>query len=276
MRAALVQMPVADDKLANLGKAVDYIEKAAQAGADLIVLPEMFCCPYQTASFPIYAEREGGEHWAMMAQAAQDNGIYLVAGSMPEVDAAGRVYNTSYAFDRSGRPIGKHRKMHLFDINVPGGQVFHESDTLHAGDQVTVLDTEFGKIGLMICYDIRFPELSRLMVDQGARIIVVPAAFNMTTGPAHWELLFRCRALDNQVFTLGAAPARQTSARYISYGNSIAVSPWGEVLARLDDQAGLLLTDLDLGQVDQIRQQLPLLAQRRHDLYSVRQLIVKY
>ena len=129
---------------------------------------------------------------------------------------------------RNGHQIGKHRKMHLFDIDVKGGQYFKESDTLTPGDQVTVFDTEFGKMGLCICYDFRFPELARLMVDEGAQVIIVPAAFNMTTGPLHWELMFRQRAVDNQVYTIGAAPARDLNAGYHSWGHSIAVSPWGE------------------------------------------------
>ena len=269
MKVSVVQMPVSSDKLANIRLASAYIQDAASSGADLVVLPEMFCCPYQTASFPVYAEKEGGEHWSLMASSARDNHVYLVAGSMPELDAAGHVFNTAYVFDRQGVQISKHRKMHLFDIDITGGQRFKESETLTPGNQVTVFDTEFGKIGLMICYDVRFPELSRLVVDQGAKIIIVPAAFNMTTGPAHWEILFRTRALDNQVFLVGAAPARQTDASYISYGNSIIVSPWGDVMARLDEKEGMVNAELDLEKVDKVRRELPLLAHRRLDIYSL-------
>ena len=154
----------------------------------------MFNCPYQTDLFPAYAEPEGGTCWQALSQMAKDEQIYLAAGSIPEADEKGKVYNTAYVFDREGRQIAKHRKMHLFDINVTGGQYFKESDTLTAGDQVTVFDTEFGKIGLCICFDIRFPELSRLMAQEGARIILIPGAFNMTTGPAHWELSFRAES----------------------------------------------------------------------------------
>ena len=124
-------------------------------------------------------------------------------------------------------------------------------------------------MGLCICYDFRFPELSRLMVDRGAQVILVPAAFNMTTGPAHWEILFRTRALDNQVFTLGAAPSRDPSSGYTSYGNSIAVSPWGDVMDRLEEQEGMLLCTLDLDRVAQVRRELPLLAHRRKDVYTL-------
>lgn len=269
MKVSVVQMPVSSDKLANIRLASTYIQDAARAGADLVVLPEMFCCPYQTANFPVYAEKEGGEHWSLMAGAARENKVYLVAGSMPELDEAGRVFNTAYVFDRQGVQIGKHRKMHLFDIDITGGQKFKESETLSPGSQVTVFDTEFCRIGLMICYDVRFPELSRLVVDRGAKIIIVPAAFNMTTGPAHWEILFRTRALDNQVFMVGAAPARQTDASYVSYGNSIIVSPWGDVMMRLDENEGMASAELDLEKVEKVRRELPLLAHRRLDIYSL-------
>ena len=187
---------------------------------------------------------------------------------MPELDED-RVYNTSYAFDRAGKEIAKHRKMHLFDIEVEGGQQFKESDVLSAGAGVTVFDTEFCKMGLMICYDIRFPELSRLMALMGAEVVVVPAAFNMTTGPAHWEISFRMRALDNQVYMIGAAPARDYEASYHAYGNSIVTAPWGDVVCRMDEKEGMLLQEIDLEQVNKVRRELPLLKHRRSDVYEL-------
>ena len=138
-------------------------------------------------------------------------GIWLVGGSLPELEGD-RVYNTSYVFDPEGRQVAKHRKMHLFDIDVAGGQSFRESATLSPGEQVTVFDTPWGRMGLCICFDLRFEELCRLMVLEGARVLLAPAAFNMTTGPAHWELLLRQRAVDNQCFPW-ARPRRGTSGR---------------------------------------------------------------
>ena len=167
--------------------------------------------------------------------------------------------------------MARHRKMHLFDIDVKGGQSFKESDTFTAGDEVTVFDTPWGKIGLCICFDFRFPELSRLMVLKGAQVLVVPAAFNMTTGPAHWELLFRQRAVDGQCYTVGVAPARDEKGCYVSYGNSIVVSPWGEVLWRAGAEETFQVVELDMEQVQQVRQQLPLLSARREDVYEVRE-----
>jgi predicted amidohydrolase len=267
-RVAAVQMNVNEDKMKNIANASTFIKKAAEQKADIVVLPEMFNCPYKTSNFPIYAEKEGGECYRLLSDLAAECGIYLVAGTMPERDNEGRVYNTSYAFDRKGQKIGKHRKMHLFDIAVEGGQCFKESETLTAGNEVTVFKTEFGKIGLAVCYDFRFPELSRLMVDEGAKAIIVPAAFNMTTGPAHWEVMFRSRAIDNQVYAIGTAPAREVNSCYTSYGNSIIVSPWGEVIARLDEKEGLLIETLDLDYVEKVRRELPLLAHRRKDIYK--------
>ena len=272
VKIALIQMKVVEDKQANLQAALQAIAGCARQGAQIVSLPEMFCCPYQTRNFPIYAEKQGGPVWSGLAAAARDNQVYLVGGSMPEMDEAGRVYNACFIFDPQGRQIGRHRKMHMFDIDVPGGQKFKESDTLTPGNEVTVVDTAFGRVGVCVCYDLRFPELARLMALRGARIFVVPGAFNMTTGPAHWEILFRARAVDNQVYTLGCAPARDPQAGYVSYGNSLAVSPWGEVIARLGAEAGVLWVDLDLERVEQVRGQLPLLKQRRTDLYELKEL----
>ena len=272
VKIALIQMNVMVDKQANLQAAVQAIAECARQGAQIISLPEMFCCPYQTENFPVYAEKQGGPLWKALAAAAHDNRVYLVGGSMPEVDQAGKVYNTCYIFDPSGRQIGRHRKMHMFDIDIPGGQKFKESDTLTPGNAVTVVDTSFGRVGVSVCYDLRFPELARLMALRGAKMFIVPGAFNMTTGPAHWEMLFRARAVDNQVYTLGCAPARDPQAGYVSYANSLAVSPWGEVIERLGAEPGVLLADLDLDRVEQVRGQLPLLNQRRTDLYELKTL----
>ncbi|MPM78168.1 Deaminated glutathione amidase [bioreactor metagenome] len=203
-----------------------------------------------------------------MSKSARENGIYVVAGTMPEL-VGDKIYNTSYVFDRNGEKIAKHRKMHLFDIDIEGGQRFKESDTLSPGQEVTVFETEFCKIGLAVCYDIRFPELSRLMAMEGAEAIIIPGAFNMTTGPAHWELHFRARALDNQVYTIGVSPARDMEASYHSYGNSIAASPWGNVLCRMDEKEGYVIQEIDTDYVKKIRNELPLLKHRRADVYEL-------
>lgn len=271
IKIAAIQMSTVADKMENVRTVKTYLEKIKDENPDFVILPEMFCCPYQTENFPIYAEKEGGPVWQQLSGYAKQYGIYLIGGSMPEKDDEGNVYNTSYIFDREGKQIGKHRKVHLFDIDVKGGQTFKESDTLTAGDSDTVFDTEFGKIGVMLCFDIRFPELSRMMVNDGAKVIFVPAAFNMTTGPAHWELSFRTRALDNQIYMVGCAPARDVSAGYISWGHSIVTDPWGRVIDMLDEKKGILLAELDMDYEEQVREELPLLKSRRKDIYQLSQ-----
>ena len=272
IKIAAIQMPTVADKMENVRTVKTYLEKIKDENPDFVILPEMFCCPYQTENFPIYAEEEGGPIWQQLSAYAKQYGVYLIGGSMPEKDAEGNVYNTCYVFDREGKQIGKHRKVHLFDIDVKGGQTFKESDTLTAGDSDTVFDTEFGKMGVMLCFDIRFPELSRMMVNDGARIVFVPAAFNMTTGPAHWELSFRTRALDNQIYMVGCAPARDVSAGYISWGHSIVTDPWGRVTGMLDENEGILLAELDMDYEEQVREEFPLLKSRRKDMYKLEKL----
>ena len=271
LKVGLIQMQVSDSKEVNLKKAEEMVNKAASKGVKMAVLPEMFNCPYNTEHFPTYAEKERSYSWQTLARIARENNIYLVGGSIPELGEDNRIFNTSYVFDPHGNQIAKHRKMHLFDIDIKNGQYFKESDMLSAGDAVTVFETSFGKIGLMICYDIRFPELSRLMVQKGAEIIIVPGAFNMTTGPAHWEILFRARALDNQVYALGAAPARNTTASYVSYGNSIVTDPWGQVSGRLSEEEDILISNLDLELIKKLRTELPLLQHIRKDLYQLKE-----
>lgn len=272
IKVAALQISTTGSKEQDLTNVHRILEGLRAEQPDYVILPEMFCCPYQTPCFPEYAEPAGGPVWQALSSYAREFGIYLIGGSMPELDPLGHVYNTSYVFDRSGQQIARHRKAHLFDIDVKGGQYFKESDTLTAGDTDTVFDTEFGRMGVMICYDIRFPELARMMVNDGARVIFVPAAFNMTTGPAHWELTFRARALDNQIYMVGCAPCRVPESGYVSWGHSIVTSPWGDVLQQLDEREGVLVAELDLDRVDRVREQLPLLKARRHDMYWLERL----
>lgn len=266
--AALLQTMVYDDKMKNIENAVRMIERVSSEGANLAVLPEMFCCPYENSYFRLFSEEEEGPAWESMSRAAEKYGVYIVAGTIPEREED-RVYNTAYVFDSKGKQIAKHRKMHLFDIDIEGGQYFKESDTFTPGNEVTVFDTEFGRMGVAVCYDIRFPELSRLMAAEGAQVIIAPGAFNMTTGPAHWELHFRGRAVDNQVYTIGVAPARDMDFSYHSYGNSIIASPWGDVVGRMDEKEGYLLREVDLNYVRRVREQLPLLKHMRKDIYTL-------
>ena len=271
VRIASIQLLQKETKQQTYEHIRELVSSIPDDAADLIMLPEMWNGPYESRLFPTFAEPEGGPSCHFLSDLAKERGVFLCGGSIAERDGD-RVYNTAYIFDPEGREIAKHRKMHLFDIDVKGGQRFFESDTLSPGNSMTVFDTPFCTMGLCICYDFRFPELARLMVDAGAKVILVPAAFNMTTGPAHWELLFRSRAVDNQVYTVGTAPARDLSASYHSWGHSIVCSPWGEVLMQMDETEAVAITTLDLDRLEAVREQLPLLSQRRTDIYRVEQI----
>ena len=271
VKIAQIQAHVYEEKEKNLEELERNLERIKDENIDLVTLGEMFNCPYQTPCFPVYGERERGETWQKLSALAKKYQIYLSAGSVPEKDKEGHVYNTAYVFDPQGNQIAKHRKVHLFDIAVKGGQCYRESATLTAGDQITVFDTEFGKMGICICFDCRFPEIVRLMTLQGARVILVPAAFNMTTGPAHWELMFRGRAVDNQCYMIGTSDARDEQAGYVSWGHSLVVSPWGDVVAQMDEKPGIQIMEIDLDRVEAIREQLPLLSARRTDLYELKE-----
>ena len=266
-----LQIKVLSSKEQTLNYIEAYLKKFLHLQPDIVTLPEMFNCPYNNKSFPLYAEFEGDITYKFCQNLAKKYNIYLSAGSIPEKDAQNHLFNTAYVFDNNGNCIAKHRKMHLFDIDVKNSQHFKESDTLSAGNNITVFDTKWGKMGLCICYDFRFPELARLMVDLGAKIILVPAAFNMTTGPLHWELLFQSRAVDNQVFTIGTAPARNLNASYHSYGHSIIVSPWGKILNQADFEETALFTTINLNEINLVREQIPLLRHRRLDIYELTQ-----
>ena len=198
-------MHVTADKAANLRHAEELLRSVR--GADMAILPEMFCCPYDNSCFRAYGEPAGGAAYQMLSRTARELGLWLVGGSLPELDD-GRVYNTSFVFDPQGVCVARHRKMHLFDIDVEGGQRFRESDTLSPGNDVTLFDTPWGRMGLCICFDLRFEELCRVMALERARVLLAPAAFNMTTGPAHWELLLRQRAVDNRGYVPGAGRER--------------------------------------------------------------------
>lgn len=266
-RLAICQIVGSPDKEQNVAKADEFIRKAAAGGAQVIVLPEMWNCPYSNDYFRKFAEPADGRCVGFMSDLARELGVYLIGGTIAELEG-GKVYNTSFCFDKEGRVIGCHRKVHLFDIDVSGRFRFMESETLTAGEDMTVIDTEFGKIGVAICYDVRFPEWFRCMALAGAKLIVLPAAFNTTTGPAHWDITMRARAVDNQVYFAAAAPARDNDGIFKAYGNSCIVDPWAEFIAHADEKECIIFGDIDFDYVDRVREQLPLLKHRRPELYN--------
>lgn len=268
---AVCQMLVKEDKTENLQKAEEMIRKAASQGAKIVTLPEMFNCPYNNDAMVQMAEEEPGETTNLLASLAKELQIYIIGGSIPEKDQD-KIYNTSFIFNRNGMPIGKHRKMHLFDIDVKGKISFKESDVIGYGQEITVVGTEFCKIGVAICYDMRFPELMRLMALKNVKVIVVPAAFNTTTGPAHWHETIKVRAIDNQVYFVAASPARNMDSSYHAYGHSTIVNPWGDIVATCGEGEDIIYGEIDLDYVEKVRQELPLLKHRRRDVYTLEEL----
>ncbi|KAK5931192.1 omega-amidase NIT2 [Pseudochaenichthys georgianus] len=267
-RLAVVQLQVGGVKADNLSRAKRLVKEAAGRGSNLVMLPECFNSPYGTSFFSQYAERIPGESTELLSEAARENQVYLVGGSIPEEDG-GKLYNSCIVFGPDGEMILKHRKIHLFDIDVPGKIRFQESETLSPGDTLSMFETPFCKVGVGICYDIRFAELAQLYSRQGCQLLVYPGAFNMTTGPAHWELLQRARAVDNQLYVATASPARDESSSYVAWGHSTVVNPWGEVISKAGTEEEVIYADIDLQYLADVRQQIPITAQRRNDLYSV-------
>lgn len=275
-RFAGLQLLVGADKEANLARARDLIAQAVANGARLISLPECFNCPYSNDSFPTYAEAvPGGPSAAMLQEAARKHSVYLVGGSIPEREGD-KLYNTSVVYDPQGNLIAKHRKVHLFDISVPPGEgrpgmTFKESDTLSPGGDITSFTTEWCDVGLGICYDMRFPEMAQVLTKRGVKLLVYPGAFNTTTGPAHWELLQRARAVDNQVYVATVSPARNPDSKYQAWGHSTVVDPWGTIVATTEHDEAITYADIHLDKVDEVRQMIPVSLQKRHDLYEVKE-----
>ena len=284
LKLSLCQIKVGADKAVNVAHARAAVERASSAGSQMVVLPECWNSPYAVASFPVYAEKapEVGDSGAtldpiespsssMLCSVAKERGVWLIGGSIPERAEGDKLYNTCLVINPSGQVVGKHRKVHLFDIDVPGKITFKESDSLSAGGSVTVVDTPWGGVGVGICYDIRFPELAILMRQRGCNLIVYPGAFNMVTGPAHWELLQRARAVDNQVFVAACSPARDaTGGGYVAWGHSSIVSPWGAVLQAAGADEAVVTADLDLGEALTMRDNIPCWKQKRADIYQVK------
>ncbi|VDD81914.1 unnamed protein product [Mesocestoides corti] len=248
LRVALCQMKVGSHKQTNHKTAVGLIEEAIKEhGAELVILPECFNSPYGTQYFPEYAEKiPEGRTCELMGATAKRHGIWLIAGSIPEKAADGKLYNTSVTFNPQGEIVGTYRKLHLFDINIPGKITFKESETLSPGSnflafQVTNKAGDPFTVGIGICYDVRFSELALVYSRQmNADLIVYPGAFNTTTGPLHWELLARGRALDNQCYVAMCSPAQDLGASYVSHAESLVVSPWAAVLANAGKNVSLL------------------------------------
>ena len=267
MKIALLQTPAGTDKKKNLENACAQAALAARDGAELVILPEMFNCPYSGKYFKAFAALGHEETVKEMSRWAAENRIILVGGSVPETEG-GQLYNTCFVFDRQGRQIARHRKIHLFDVDFPGMR-FKESNNFAPGNEITVFDTEFGPMGAAVCFDLRFPELFRAMAERGARCVFLPAQFNLVTGPKHWELSLRMRAVDYHVFVAGCAAARYEGFSYECWGHSTVADPMGAVLCTCDEKEQILYADIDLEQTETAKAQLPTGSVLRRDLYPV-------
>ena len=251
----------------TMAKAEAMLRDAAAAGADVAVLPEMFSCPYDRRYFRTFAEMGHEDSCRRLADWARKYHLLLIGGSVPEVDGE-LLYNTSFVFNAEGQQLARHRKIHLFDVDLPGMH-FHESHTFTPGSDITVFDSEFGRVGVAICFDVRFPELFRAMARRGTELICLPAQFNMTTGPAHWEATMRMRAVDNELFFVAASAARFEGFSYECWGHSLILDPYGTALAAADEKEQLLLAEVNRARIAEVRAQLPTFLHLREDIYSV-------
>ncbi len=260
MKIACCQMRVQSGWRRNLDGAQRLVQKAAAGGAQMVLLPEMFCCPYTYQAFRQYAQPQSGELVGELASWARESGVYLVAGSVPEREGE-RIYNTSYVYSPTGEQVAKYRKMHLFDVQQQD-VAFDESEYITAGEKLGVFQTPFGCVGLAICFDVRFAEMFIQLGTKGADLIVLPAAFHRETGKKHWDLLLRARALDAQAFVAGCSLAADSQS-FAAYGHSAVCAPDGTVLARAGEGEEILLCDLDLGEAERVRRTFPTLYARR-------------
>jgi len=257
-RFAVVQVTATADRTKNLAVATELVRRAAGQGAGVVCLPEMWPFVGADADKIAGAETLDGPSMTAMRELASSLGIWVLPGSFAEVsDVEGRVYNTSPVYDPRGELRGVYRKLHLFDVDVPGGAVFKESDTVTSGDSAVVLDTEVGCLGLSICYDLRFPALYQALRGGGAEVVLVPAAFTAHTGKAHWEVLLRARAIEQQVWIVAANQGGKHNPNRESHGHSMIIDPWGLVVARASDGPGIALADVDLAQVERVRGEIP-------------------
>ena len=266
MLAAAVQMTSGSDLATNLDQASRLVTEAAARGAKLVVLPENFALlgEDERAKFAVAEPVPGdGAILTAMRRLARTLAIDLVLGGMPEAVSATHVHNTSVYLDAGGEIRGIYRKIHLFDVAIPDGATYRESASVKAGKDAVVVDAGAAKVGLTICYDLRFPELYRALTSDGARILTVPAAFTLHTGRDHWHALLRARAIENLAFVVAAAQFGRHNAKRVTYGHACIIDPWGQVLAEVGDHQGVAVAELDFEYQDRLRRELPALEHRR-------------
>ena len=257
-----------EDKRENLKAIGEFIDEAAAKNAKLIGLPELMTYFGSEKGLTKNAEAIGGETTQLLCGRAKKYGVWLHGGSMCELaEGQERVYNTTLLVNPKGEVAAVYRKAHLFDVDVPSGLSSRESKTIIPGDEIIVADTDFGRVGLSICYDIRFPEMYRIMTMQGAQIIFTPAGFTLFTGRDHWEPILRTRAIENGVYII--APNQMgKKAAFQTQGKSMIIDPWGNVIAKASDYPGVITAEINMDYIEAVRTQIPALKNRRTELYA--------
>lgn len=261
-----IQITSTNDLKKNLEKSLFYLEKSIEVGAKVISLPEVFNYIGDLNSKEIkYAQNLNSELISTLKKICKKNKIFLITGSFhEEIENKSKKYNTSLLIDDNGNILNEYRKIHLFDASF-SKENYKESDDFLGGDieQIKVTDTPYGKIGLSICYDLRFPELYRELSNLGAEIVFVPAAFTMRTGKEHWEILLRARAIENQVYIVAPNQFGFHNEQKESYGNSMIIDPWGKVIARASDKEGIIWAEIDLNYLKEVRTSIPCLLHKK-------------
>ena len=262
--AAAIQMLACDDKGTNQREASHWVTEAAAKGARVVVLPEVFIWRGNKKEEKNAAESIPGPTSDFLQSLARNLGIYLLGGSILEaIPESPKAYNTSLLFGPRGNLLANYRKIHLFDVDLENGVTARESDTREFGDTAVVAKTDLCPMGLTVCYDLRFPELYRILATQGSQLIFVPSAFTAYTGKAHWEPLLRARAIENQVYIIAPVQFGKKPKSFETHGHSMIVDPWGKVLAELPDGPGIVMAEVDLDFLAKVRAELPALAHRK-------------
>lgn len=263
VKVAAIQMASGPKVSANLSEAGRLIEKAAALGAKLVVLPEYFAIMgLQDTDKVKVAEKEGtGVIQRFLSRTAKEHGIWLIGGTIPlQCESEDKIRNSCLVYDDKGKQVSRYDKIHLFGLDL-GNEHYHEETTIDAGDQIVTVDTPFGKIGLSVCYDLRFPELFRAMKD--VDIIVLPSAFTETTGKAHWETLVRARAIENLCYVIASAQGGYHLSGRETHGNSMIVDPWGVILDRLPRGSGIVMAGINTAYQKSLRKSLPALKHKK-------------
>lgn len=262
---AVIQMTSGPDVAANLYEAGRLITQASESGARLVVLPENFCLmPMDDSHRLTHMEQDGDGHiQSFLAESARRNGLWLVGGTVPiATDNPDRCRSACLVYNEEGERVARYDKMHMFDVELSNSEAYTESATIEAGTKTVVIDTPFGRMGLAICYDLRFPELFRDLTEQGAQLFAIPSSFTALTGAVHWEVLIRARAIENQVYVLAAAQGGFHANGRKTFGDSMIVDPWGRVANRLSRGPGVVLSEISMEQLSDIRKNMPALQHR--------------